>query len=558
MRSKVFVGIAVGLMLCLASVPTLAQQTQAQAQAPASGTASLRGHVADQTGALIPKADIVIATADGTPITQTQSDAQGAYAVTGLAAGNYLVEATVEGFSPFVSPSIAVATGQSKSVNIAMAIETAQQSVTVSETATQVNTEASGNVSSIVIKDKDLDALSEDPDDLANELSALAGPSVGPSGGQMYIDGFSNGTLPPKSAIKEIRINSNPFSAEYDRPGFGRIEIITKPGADKLRGRLFSQGNDNVFNTGNPFTPNVPPYHSLSLGGSISGPLTKSASYSINGDYRDNADANVYDAQTGIDASGNPVYTSGGLSNPSTRFGISPRFDFQLGAKNTLTVRYQINHSSSTDSLGGMGGSGSTTLPSQATNSSSLNQGIQVSEAFTINDHAVNETRISFNRGTSTGSSVSSAPSVQVNGYFSEGGSGQQSSSSTQTSLEIQNLTTLSIRAHALKLGTRIRYNKQSTNSSSGFNGSFSFNTLQEYLNLKSDLAAATANNIPLNTEFATIAAACTQAECDLPAISLIPTRPAPPPFPARFPASARAWSIPLSFCRTTGRSTAF
>ena len=164
-----------------------------------------------------------------------------------------------------------------------------------------------------------------------------------------------------------------------------------------------------------------------------------------------------------------------------------------------------------------MGGSGSTTLPSQATNSSSLNQGIQVSEAFTINDHAVNETRISFNRGTSTGSSVSSAPSVQVNGYFSEGGSGQQSSSSTQTSLEIQNLTTLSIRAHALKLGTRIRYNKQSTNSSSGFNGSFSFNTLQEYLNLKSDLAAATANNIPLNTEFATIAAACTQAECDLP-----------------------------------------
>ena len=148
--------------------------------------------------------------------------------------------------------------GNRRALNIAMAIETAQQSVTVSETATQVNTEASGNVSSIVIKDKDLDALSEDPDDLANELSALAGPSVGPSGGQMYIDGFSNGTLPPKSAIKEIRINSNPFSAEYDRPGFGRIEIITKPGADKLRGRLFSQGNDNVFNTGNPFTRTFP------------------------------------------------------------------------------------------------------------------------------------------------------------------------------------------------------------------------------------------------------------------------------------------------------------
>ncbi len=513
MRIKRFVPFVVGLLFCLASVPVLAQQ--AQAQASAAGTATLRGHVADPTGALIPKADIVIATADGTPVTQTKSDAQGAYAVTGLAAGNYLVEATVEGFSPFVSPSIALAAGQSKSVNISMAMETTQQSVTVTEEAAQVNTEASGNVSSIVIKDKDLDALSEDPDDLANELSALAGPSVGPNGGQMYIDGFSNGTLPPKSAIKEIRINSNPFSAEYDRPGFGRIEIITKPGADKMRGRLFSQGNDKAFNTGNPFTPNVPPYHSISLGGSVSGPLTKNSSYSINGDYRDNADANVYDAQTGIDASGNPIYTSGGLSNPNSRYGISPRLDFQLGSKNTLTIRYQINHSSSTNSLGGGGGpgggggGGSTTLPSQATNSSSLNQGVQISEAFTINDHAVNETRISFNRGTSTSSSVSSAPSVQVNGYFSSGGSGQQSSSSTQTSLEVQNLTTLSIRAHALKLGTRIRYNSQSTKSSSGFNGSFSFNTLQEYLNLKSDLAAG--------ESFATIASNCNQAECDLP-----------------------------------------
>ena len=73
------------------------------------------------------------------------------------------------------------------------------------------------------------------------------------NGGQIYIDGFSGGQLPPKSAIREIRINQNPFSAEYDRLGYGRIEILTKPGTDKLHGQFFVQGNDKNFNTGNPF-----------------------------------------------------------------------------------------------------------------------------------------------------------------------------------------------------------------------------------------------------------------------------------------------------------------
>ena len=85
-------------------------------------------------------------------------------------------------------------------------------------------------------------------------MTALAGPSAGPNGGQIYIDGFTGGQLPPKSAIREIRINQNPFSAEFDRIGYGRIEILTKPGTDTLHGRFFGQGNDNVFNTGNPFT----------------------------------------------------------------------------------------------------------------------------------------------------------------------------------------------------------------------------------------------------------------------------------------------------------------
>ncbi len=102
-----------------------------------------------------------------------------------------------------------------------------------------VSVDPDSNVSAVVLTGKDLDALSDDPDELSNELTALAGPAAGPSGGQIYIDGFTGGQLPPKSAIRAIIINQNPFSAQYDTPGYGRVEILTKPGTDKLHGQVF-------------------------------------------------------------------------------------------------------------------------------------------------------------------------------------------------------------------------------------------------------------------------------------------------------------------------------
>ena len=257
----------IALALALAGVAAAHGQTSATAApstvpaAPAAA-ASLRGHIADPTGALIPGANITIATPAGTVVKSAEADAAGAYVVSGLAPGSYIVQASYAGFAPFTSPAITLTAGQVKRVDIAMAMEVAQQSVTVTDDSPQVSVEAGGNTDAVTLKGKDLDALSDDPDELSNELSALAGPSAGPNGGQIYIDGFSGGQLPPKSAIREIRINQNPFSAEFDHIGYGRIEILVKPGTDKLRGQFFIQGNDKAFNTGNPFTPVIPPYYS--------------------------------------------------------------------------------------------------------------------------------------------------------------------------------------------------------------------------------------------------------------------------------------------------------
>src|SRR5207248_10977107 len=120
-----------------------------------------------------------------------------------------------------------------------------------SDTGPGLSTDATNNAGALVLRGADLDALSDDPDDLMADLQALAGPSAGPNGGSIFIDGFSGGDLPAKNSIREIRINQNPFSPEYDKLGFGRIEIFTKPGTDKFRwsiGYTFATDSSNSRN----------------------------------------------------------------------------------------------------------------------------------------------------------------------------------------------------------------------------------------------------------------------------------------------------------------------
>ena len=496
-----------GMLMAQGQTPAPPVQTPVQrvqtpapvaAAAPAT-TATLRGHIADPTGALIPGAKITVTTPAGTVVTTVTADSSGAYLVTGLGPGSYIVQASFPGFAPFASPAIQLAAGQAKRADISMAIEVAEQSVIVTDESPAVNIDAAGNASAIVLKGKDLEALSDDPDELSNELTALAGPSAGPNGGQIYIDGFTGGQLPPKSAIREIRINQNPFSAEFDSLGYGRIEILTKPGTDKLHGRFFGQGNDDAFNTGNPFTKVIPAYHSYQVNGTLNGSLSKKASFFVSVEQRNNQNASIYSADTAILDSSTGLYSAGivagGLFSPQTRTNVSPRIDLQLGQKNTLTLRYQFYRSSQSGQIG------STSLPTQSSTSTSTENTIQVSDSLIVNEHIVNETRFQYLRDIATSTPVSAAPTVSVPGSFSGGGTSGQIYNDHQDHLELQNLTTMSVGAHAIKFGTRLRDNRDANSTNGGFNGSFEFPSLGAYV--------ATLNGLAQGETFAQIAAGC-------------------------------------------------
>jgi hypothetical protein len=478
-------------------------------QSAPAPTGTLHGHILDQTGALIPGAQVTVATAAGKNVGNATADAAGGYQIRGLAAGSYVIEASFSGFAPFVSAPIPLSAGQIKNVDIKMAIEAAQQQVVVTdEGGPTVSTEAGANSNSIVLKGSDLDALSDDPDELSSELTALAGPSAGPNGGQIYIDGFTGGQLPPKSAIREIRINQNPFSAEFDKIGYGRIEILTKPGSDKLHGRVFGQGNDKDFNTGNPFTTNLPSYYSFQYNGTVSGPFSKWASYFVSVEQRNTQTDNVYSIPNGpvCDAAPNAVCdqatntwsissgtVAGSLFSPTNHLEIAPRVDLQLGQKNTLTLRYQFTRNNVSGSLG------QTSLPTTSSTADSNGHDFQLDDTQVISDRIVNETRFEYSRSNSSSTPVSTAPGFGVPSSFSGGGNGSQSSRTHSDHLELQNFITLSAGRQAIKIGAWLRDDRNATSSDAGFNGSFAFASVTAFVNAWNDVEAgeSIANGCP-------------------------------------------------------------
>jgi hypothetical protein len=431
------------------------------AQAP---TGRLRGQVTDPTGAVIPGAIITVKNPSGL-VVSAASDGVGGYEVRNLAPGKYTVSVAAKGFAP-AKQEIEIVAGQEKKANIEMEILVKEESIDVQSDAAKVSTSSDNNASSVVISGKDLDALSDDPDELQSELQALAGPSAGPNGGQIYIDGFTGGQLPPKSSIREIRINQNPFSAQYDRMGFGRIEILTKPGTDKIHGQFFFNDNHSFLDGLNPFAAAEPDFSTQMISGNVGGPLGKRASYQINAERRNINEAAVVNPSAFANAN-LPVV---GLLNPRVRTNVSTRLDYQVSASNTLMVRYQFTHNHEENN-----GISQLSLPSQGYNQNGDENEIQISDTQILSPHAINETRFEWERGSTDQISQNFTPAISVLGQFSEGGNPLGISSVITNHYEFQNYTSINEGNHFFRLGGRLRATANSSTSTQNFNGTFTF-----------------------------------------------------------------------------------
>jgi hypothetical protein len=461
MRLEIFRRCAVLLFLLASFSDSILAQT-------IQNSGNLHGQVTDLSGAVVIGAVVSITTPGGLTH-KTVSDKQGNYVIHGLPAGNVSVDVTAASFTPYQMPNVIIPAGQAQQLDIALGIGVKQEQVTVQSESQTVDVDPANNASAMVLKGEDLESLSDDPDDLQQDLLALAGPSVGPNGGQIYIDGFSDGTLPPKASIREIRINQNPFSSEYDRPGFGRIEVFTKPGSNTWHGQVMFDENNSEFNSRNPYVlTDIPAYHSENYTGNVSGALSKKISVFFNSEHRSIDDLDAIAAT--------PAGPSEAVPSPRSRTNFSSRVDWQVTPSNTLTARYQFLVNDQRNM-----GIGGIVQASQGYSSDETQHTLQLGDTQVFSSHLINETRFQVIHQDTSQSANQLGTAINVLGEFTEGGNAIGQSSDVINRYELQSYTSWSAGKHFVKFGGRLRAYQDNNYADTNHNGTYSFSSLAAY-----------------------------------------------------------------------------
>jgi len=432
-------------------------------------TASLRGRVTDESEAVVPGSHVLL-TGESKFSRATTAGSDGSYSFSGVPFGDYSIQASAPGLA--VREPVRVTIRSSvQTVNLVLYVAAEKQQLTVEESAgPAVSTEAAANASAIVLLGTDLDSLSDNPDDLAADLQALAGPAAGPNGGAIFIDGFSGGQLPPKDAIREIRINQNPFSPEYDKIGFGRIEIFTKPGTDKYHGDVGYNFANDKWNSRNAYAAEKAPFHLNEFRNTFSGPLGRRASFNLIllREFVDNG--NVVNGVTLNPQTLVPTPFTDTPVSGLRRTGVTPRVDYQLNTNNTLSVRYSYNRDIVRDA-----GTGGFNLESRGYHWNAVGQTVQVTETAVLATNIINESRFQYFRSVTGAQANTPGYALQVLGSFNGGGNPLGRSTDSQNNYELQNYTSILHGGHTWRFGVRFRGTTESSNSPLNFNGTYTF-----------------------------------------------------------------------------------
>lgn len=447
--------------------------------------ATLRGQITDELGGLIPGASVTLVDSKGVEKTTT-STREGGYVISGLAPGQYSMRVSATGFGLYEAAEVTISNRPTQTLDVKMSVEARKENVEVqSDTATRVTLDPDSTAHGTVLRGADLDILPDDPDQLAADLKMLAGPGEGPNGTEIIVDGFTGAKIPSKQSIREVRLNANPYTAENENFGFGRVQIFTKPGATKVHGSSFYNYNNDHLNARNPFAPTDTPFLLKLYGGSLSGPVFgKKGAWFFDFQRREIDDTATINA-TVLDPSFNIVPFHGVAPIPQRLTSFSTRFDYQLNRDNTLVARYDYSRSRQTI------GFVEFALPSRSYPLANYDHNFRLSETFVVNPTVLNETRFQVRIGTVKREDTSDEVAINVPGAFLGGGPQIGQASRRQHIYELNNTTTWAKDLHTFKAGLRFRSISINDVSPRNFGGTFTFDSIEEYQNVVLGVAGA-------------------------------------------------------------------
>jgi outer membrane receptor for ferrienterochelin and colicin len=457
----------------------------------AQTTSGLRGQVADESGAVIPGALVSLIDAHGKQRNAVASSS-GEFVIPNVVPGTYTLRVSFKGFDTYLNNDVEVTASSSRPLKITLKVQTVSAETEITANGAGVSVEPDQNLNVTVLDEDFIQTLPDNEDDLRDFLQALAGPAAGGANGgqggaQIYVDGFEGGRLPPRDAILQIRINQNPFSAEFAHPGVSRIEIITKPGSDQWHGSgTFSLRNSSL-DARNAFAIEKPDLSQQRYTFLLSGPIVpKKASFFANFERRQLDGSGVVNAVT-LDG---PFVANVPAPTTTTFFGL--RTDYFLNPKNTLNISYNY-HTSESDNQefavrfgGNFGGaSGSQfTLPERGSNATNTNHTFQLSETYLINANLIHESRLRYQHEVSTATADTQGLAINVLDSFYGGGSPCCPGRTRLDQLDWQDYLTWTHKKHTVKGGFQLEYDNDLNLAATNFNGTYTFSSLAQYSNV--------------------------------------------------------------------------
>ncbi|HKX27334.1 MAG TPA: TonB-dependent receptor [Blastocatellia bacterium] len=451
----------------------------------------LRGQVTDEDGAVIQNAEVTLIAGDGKQ-RSTKSNANGEFSFPNVPAGTYTISSTFKGFQRHVETEVRIPLTTS-SLKLIMTVAAVNEVIETTAEKSGVSVEPDQNMTATVLGEDFIKNLPDNEDDLRDFLQALAGPAAGgatggQNGAQIMIDGFSGGRLPPRESIQQIRINQNPFSAEFQNPGFARIEIITKPGNDQWRGSGAFGYRNSALDARNAYAPIKPDLSQQRYNFNFGGPIMKKK-----------MSFQFFAERSETNGSNNTVATTlagqvfDNVPTTAANYFFGGRTDYLLNDKNTLNLSYNYRTSESLNrefaarfggGFGGPGGGGGTNnmLRERGSDSHNSNHTLRIGETYIISSRLIMETRMQYQREHSNVTARGSGPAIDVFDSFSGGGSACCPNESRQDELEVQNYWTYTHKKHTIKSGVQLQYENHRSFNADNFNGSFSFSSLDQYL----------------------------------------------------------------------------
>jgi hypothetical protein len=457
MKRLLFGALTAGALALCAATPSFAQNNANQNQA------SLRLVIVDDTGAGIPMADVTITskTAGVKPVTY-KSDEKGLAISPGLTPGDVVVHVEFPGFIPFEAPLNLKRGAQNQIVTLH--IEGFKAEVQVNDATAP---EAARSTSSFSLSQEEIDALPDDPDELADVLAQMAGPG----GATFFMNGFSGGRLPSRDQIRSIRFRQNNYAADNHDAGRSQIEIVTRPNTN-WQGQVQTQFGGDKFNARQPQQTVEQPNQERNVQFTIRGPIKQGRTgFSLNVNGRNNYNSSPIIA---IDPFGNRIDAAARSTTDQKGF----QFGMEHSINNNQGLLFNVQHTENENLNNGIGGF---TLPERATNGTNDSTQYRFRIQGIVGGSKLHEFRVQVNHNTNESSSLTGGPTINVLDAFNSGGAGVNSNGATNR-IEIADNFDFNIGTkHQMRVGVLVDHSRYSSFDQRNADGTWTYRTIEDY-----------------------------------------------------------------------------